>query len=58
MGYVVGTHDGIDMIDERHELTLFIDAQYRAASAAAGLAAEVVERPMGPDRDRYVATGP
>jgi SAM-dependent methyltransferase len=58
MGYVVGTHDGIDMIDERHELTLFTDAQYRAAFAAAGLAAEVVEGPMGPDRDRYVATGP
>ena len=55
MRYLVATSDGFDTIEERHVLTLFSDEDYRSAFAAAGLEAEVLPGPMGPDRDRYVA---
>ena len=58
MRYLVATSDGFDTIEETHVLTLFGDEDYRAAFAAAGLEAEVVPGPMGPDRDRYVAARP
>jgi SAM-dependent methyltransferase len=58
MRYVVGTIDGIETIDERHDLTLFTDEEYRGAFERAGLAAQVVPGPMGADRDRYVAVAP
>lgn len=57
MRYLVATSDGFDTIEERHVLTLFSDEDYRSAFEAAGLEAEVLPGPMGPDRDRdrYVA---
>ncbi len=55
MRYLVATRDGFETIEERHVLTLFSDEDYRSAFAAAGLVAEVLPGPMGPDRDRYVA---
>jgi SAM-dependent methyltransferase len=58
MRYLVATRDGFDTIEETHVLTLFDDRDYRSAFEAAGLDAEVLPGPMGPDRDRYVAVRP
>jgi SAM-dependent methyltransferase len=58
MRYLIGTSEGIESAEERHELTLFADEEYRRAFGRAGLSAEVVPSPMGPDRDRYVAVAP
>jgi hypothetical protein len=55
MRYLVATHSGFEEAAEEHILTLFTDAEYRRAFAVAGLEPDVVESPMGPDRDRYVA---
>ncbi len=52
MRYLVATSDGFEAIEERHVLTLFGDEDYRSAFAAAGLEAEILPGPMGPDRDR------
>jgi hypothetical protein len=55
MRYLIATvDDGFAQEQERHELTLFTDAEYRAAFGAASLEPEVVASPME-DRDRYVA---
>ena len=35
--YLIGTPDGVEHLTERHELTLFTDAQYRAAFEQANL---------------------
>src|SRR3954447_25633252 len=51
--HLVGTNDGVEHLVEAHELTLFTDAEYRAAFERAGLSVEVVESPH-PERDRYV----
>jgi hypothetical protein len=58
MRYLVATRDGFDTIEETHVLTLFDDRDYRSAFEAAGLDAEVLPGPMGPDRDRYVVVRP
>jgi SAM-dependent methyltransferase len=58
MRYLVATRDGFDTIEETHVLTLFDDRDYRSAFEAAGLDAEVLPGPMGPDRDRYAAVRP
>ncbi len=55
MRYLVATPDGFDDAQEEHLLTLFSDEEYRHAFRAAGLEPDVVDSPMGPDRDRYVA---
>jgi len=58
MRYLIATAaDGFQQEQEIHELTLFSDAAYRGAFAAAGLDPEVVPSPME-DRDRYVAVAP
>jgi SAM-dependent methyltransferase len=57
MRYLVATADGFEEANELHVLTLFTEEEYRQAFRAAGLEPEVVASPMGPDRDRYVATG-
>jgi SAM-dependent methyltransferase len=54
MRYLIATADGFAHEQERHELTLFSDADYRAAFETASLEPEVVPSPMQ-DRDRYVA---
>lgn len=55
MRYLIATaDDGFAQERERHELTLFTDAEYRRAFEAASLEPEVVPSPMQ-DRDRYVA---
>jgi SAM-dependent methyltransferase len=56
MRYLVATADGFEEANELHALTLFTDEQYREAFRAAGLEPELMPSPMGPDRDRYVAT--
>ena len=53
--YLVATADGFETMEEVHVMTLFADEDYRAAFTRAGLEPEVVEGPMGPHRDRYVA---
>jgi SAM-dependent methyltransferase len=53
MHHLVATLDGIEHLVDHHTLSLFDDAQYRAAFTKAGLAVESVDSPM-PDRDRYV----
>ena len=55
MRYLIATPDGFDDAQEAHVLTLFSDEEYRRAFTAAGLEPAVVDSPMGPDRDRYVA---
>ena len=55
MRYLIATPDGFDEAQEEHVLTLFSDEEYRHAFTAAGLESDVVDSPMGPDRDRYVA---
>ncbi len=55
MRYLIGTLEGFETAEETHVLTLFTDAEYRAAFLAAGLEPEVVAGPTGDDRDRYVA---
>ena len=55
MRYLIATPDGFDEAQEAHVLTLFSDEEYRHAFRAAGLEPDVVDSPMGPDRDRYVA---
>jgi SAM-dependent methyltransferase len=55
MRYLIATPDGFDDAQEEHVLTLFSDEEYRHASRAVGLEPDVVDSPMGPDRDRYVA---
>ena len=56
MRYLIATaDDGFAQERERHELTLFTDAEYRRAFEAASLEPEVVPSPMQ-DRDRYVAS--
>ena len=58
MRYLIATaSDGFDQEQERHELTLFTDAEYRGAFEAASLEPEVVPSPME-DRDRYTAIAP
>jgi hypothetical protein len=58
MRYLIATAaDGFQQEQEIHELTLFSDAAYRGAFAAAGLDPEVVPSPTE-DRDRYVAVAP
>jgi ubiquinone/menaquinone biosynthesis C-methylase UbiE len=55
MRYLIATaDDGFAQEQERHELTLFTDAEYRAAFEAPSLGPEVVASPIQ-DRDRYVA---
>jgi hypothetical protein len=55
MRYLIATADvGFAQERERHELTLFTDAEYRRAFEAASLEPEVVPSPME-DRDRYMA---
>lgn len=55
MRYLIATaDDGFAQERERHELTLFTDAEYRRAFEAASLEPEAVPSPMQ-DRDRYVA---
>ncbi|HVU12501.1 MAG TPA: class I SAM-dependent methyltransferase [Phototrophicaceae bacterium] len=39
--YLIGTPEGVVHLSERHELTLFSDAQYRAAFQGAGLSVEL-----------------
>ena len=51
--HLVGTAAGVDHIIDRHEMTLFTDAQYLAAFAVHGLATDVLPSPMA-DRDRYI----
>jgi SAM-dependent methyltransferase len=55
MRYVVATLGGFEHFAEEHVLTLFSDADYRYAFNAAGLAPDVIDSPMGADRDRYIA---
>jgi dTDP-3-amino-3,4,6-trideoxy-alpha-D-glucopyranose N,N-dimethyltransferase len=58
MRYLIATADvGFAQERERHELTLFTDAEYRRAFEAASLEPEVVPSPME-DRDRYTAIAP
>jgi SAM-dependent methyltransferase len=57
MHHLVGSPDGIEHVIERHDLTLFTDAEYRDAFTAAGLTVDVVLSPH-PDRDRYVGLAP
>ena len=38
--YLVGTSDGVQYFDERHEAALFTDEEYRDAFVAAGLEVE------------------
>ncbi len=55
MRYLIATPEGFEDAKEEHVLTLFSDEEYRHAFRAAGLEPDVVDSPMGPDRDRYVA---
>lgn len=58
MRYLAATADGFEEAEELHVLTLFTAEEYRAAFAAAGLHAEELPGPMGPDRDRYLGVAP
>jgi SAM-dependent methyltransferase len=53
MHHLVATADGIEHLVDRHELTLFSEADYGHAIAGAGLLYERVDSPM-PGRDRYI----
>jgi SAM-dependent methyltransferase len=54
MRYLIATPEGFEEEREEHVLTLFSDQEYRDAFRAAGLEPEIVDSPMGSDRDRYV----
>jgi hypothetical protein len=53
MHHLVATAEGIEHVIDRHELTLFSEADYSQAIADAGLVHERIDSPM-PGRDRYV----
>jgi SAM-dependent methyltransferase len=57
MHHLVATSSGIEHLIDRHELTLFSDADYEGAFETAGLSYERVASPM-PGRDRYIAVCP
>jgi dTDP-3-amino-3,4,6-trideoxy-alpha-D-glucopyranose N,N-dimethyltransferase len=53
MHHLVATADGVELVVDRHELTLFKETDYRRAFDSAGLICERVDSPM-PGRDRYI----
>lgn len=53
--YLVGTASGVEHFTEMHEIGLFSDDQYRAAFAAAGMAATPDEKGLM-DRGLYIGT--
>jgi SAM-dependent methyltransferase len=55
--YLVGTPDGVQRFEERHEAALFTDEEYRAAFAAAGLAVDHDDQGLI-GRGLYLATAP
>jgi SAM-dependent methyltransferase len=57
MHHLIGSLDRVDYFIERHEMTLFSDADYRRAYSRAGLDVDVAAGPH-PDRDRYVGVRP
>lgn len=51
--FLIETVDGVEHLEETHDLMLFSDDDYRAAFDIAGLRVEIHPSPH-PDRDRYV----
>jgi SAM-dependent methyltransferase len=57
MHHLVGTIDGVELLVDEHDLTLFTDDEYRTAFRDTGLEPEVLPGPHA-DRDRYIAAAP
>jgi len=58
MRYLSADGEGFSEASEHHVLSLFTREEYLAAFASAGLQPEILQGPMGPDRDRYIAVAP